>query len=511
MENKNILEGLKSYYIFDIIFSYIKNKYYKYNLVIYSKVFQNKIKINLFDYQKNYMNKLGIKIHKYFSNKYYGKFEKDILSKKFREDSLTFNISKDIFEKYLDDFFKNYHKKNKFLIVIYSPFFEFLSMKEYFKELFSIQINLDSNLGNDYLLVFDKLNKLKSEYSSLDFIINDNIEIDKWKNYNIDFNKIKQLNILETHKHKDSENKVKLFVENIVNLEIIKSNINDLEIYLYNHYSFNPISIEKINNFTNLETLKLSGFHFTQTFILNLYNLKELELLNCKNISFAEYSFLNLKKLSLKGDTLINEPESLIKFPELEICLLNNCYSALDNLFIDFESFKKLKIFEGKDTEFLMIENIPNINLESIKIYSNFKDKEIAKNVIEKMINKNAIRNSYILINNNNIKEFRKLLPDLFIEYQKKDKIEDLLDILFNIILINDEYAYYRYIQLFGYASLVIRPIPINNINNQKWPLFGERLINENINEEIYGYLTINHRERNKCLLEILFPSKYKF
>ena len=67
-------------------------------------------------------------------------------------------------------------------------------------------------------------------------------------------------------------------------------------------------------------------------------------------------------------------------------------------------------------------------------------------------------------------------------------------------------------IDIFNYASLVIRPIPINNnINNQKWPLFGERLINENINEEIYGYLTINHRERNKCLLEILFPSKYKF
>ena len=80
-----------------------------------------------------------------------------------------------------------------------------------------------------------------------------------------------------------------------------------------------------------------------------------------------------------------------------------------------------------------MIENIPNINLESIKIYSNFKDKEIAKNVIEKMINKNAIRNSYILINNNNINEFRKLLPDLFIEYQKKDNFEELLDILFNI------------------------------------------------------------------------------
>ena len=52
----------------------------------------------------------------------------------------------------------------------------------------------------------------------------------------------------------------------------------------------------------------------------------------------------------------------------------------------------------------------------------------------------------------------------------------------------------------------MIRPIPLDK--KQKWPLFGERLINGNINEEIYQYETINHRE-DICLLEILFPSKY--
>jgi hypothetical protein len=136
MEIKEILRGLKSSYIFDIIFSYIKNKNYKYKLFIYSKTFQNKNKIDLFDYQKKYIKEKGLKKHKYFSNKYFSIFEKDYLKNKFREDSLTFNVTKEVYENYLDDFFKNYHKKNCFLIDIYSPFFEFLSTKEYFKELF---------------------------------------------------------------------------------------------------------------------------------------------------------------------------------------------------------------------------------------------------------------------------------------------------------------------------------------------------------------------------------------
>ena len=507
MEKKDILEGIKSLYMFDIIFSYIENNNYKYKLFNYSKAFQKKINITLFDYQKRYLDQKGIKKYSYFSNKYYCPFEKDTLDKKFKEDSLTFNITKDVFQKYLDDFFENYHKKNIFLIDIYSPFFEILSTKKYFKDFFSIQVILDSFLENDYVISFDKLNKLKSEYSSLDFVISNNMEIEKWKEYNINFSQIKNLNILESYKYTDSKDKIIKFTENIVNFENFQNNLKVLEIYFNEYYSFNSSSFDNFNNFTNLETLKLSGFHFTSTLRLNLYNLKELELTNCEKIVLAEYSCLNLKKLSLKGDCSIEETGNLMKFPELEICILNNNHSL--NLFIDFDYIKKLKIIEIKDKDFLLIENIPNVCLQSIKIFSDFKDEIIAKNLVEKLINrKKTIKNIYIFINKDNSDEFIKLLPDLFIEYQKKEKIEDLLDILLNIILINDEYAFDRYIKILGYASLVILPIPLNNIN-QKWPLFGERLINGNINEEIYEYLTTNHRERNICLLEILFPSKH--
>ena len=43
----------------------------------------------------------------------------------------------------------------------------------------------------------------------------------------------------------------------------------------------------------------------------------------------------------------------------------------------------------------------------------------------------------------------------------------------------------------------------------QKWPLFGERLIDGDINKEIYEYILPNHNQNNRCLLAILFPSQY--
>ena len=69
---------------------------------------------------------------------------------------------------------------------------------------------------------------------------------------------------------------------------------------------------------------------------------------------------------------------------------------------------------------------------------------------------------------------------------------------------------------------MIIKSIPRENHNNrfiydeddnknikenrQKWPIFGEKLINGNINNQIYKYICSNHRENNICLLALLFP-----
>ena len=99
---------------------------------------------------------------------------------------------------------------------------------------------------------------------------------------------------------------------------------------------------------------------------------------------------------------------------------------------------------------------------------------------------------------------------NLFIKYQNVyEKIYQLIDLISSLILINDKNSLRRYIELLGYPTLYISPIPKENKENQKWPLFGERLINGDINQEIYEYIIPDHDKNYLCLLSILFPSKY--
>ena len=106
-----------------------------------------------------------------------------------------------------------------------------------------------------------------------------------------------------------------------------------------------------------------------------------------------------------------------------------------------------------------------------------------------------------------------------------------------SLIQINDRFTYERFITMAGYPSMIVRNIPreeddhnSSNSNSdndsdnndeekkektkknvkQKWPLFGERLINGNINKEIYEYIITNHKVSHRCLFAILFPSEYK-
>ena len=128
----------------------------------------------------------------------------------------------------------------------------------------------------------------------------------------------------------------------------------------------------------------------------------------------------------------------------------------------------------------------------------------------------------------------------LYNDFKKKDKIKDLLDLFVTLAKINDKFTFERLYHVLGYPNLIIKQIPrkkhkfhssydyIHNIDSdedkeeekeieneeseipkQKWPLFGERLINGDINKQIYEYININHRENGLCLLGLLFPNKY--
>ena len=85
MEEKIILNKIKSKYILKEIFLYIKDIKFKLKLFIHSKLFQNKLDMKI-DYNALYIDNLGINFDQFFcfedKVKNEIKFDKDIMRKK---------------------------------------------------------------------------------------------------------------------------------------------------------------------------------------------------------------------------------------------------------------------------------------------------------------------------------------------------------------------------------------------------------------------------------------------
>ena len=184
------------------------------------------------------------------------------------------------------------------------------------------------------------------------------------------------------------------------------------------------------------------------------------------------------------------------------------------------------------------------INASSIYIRNNIKGNQTFTILQEKP---ELLKILFIIIskdNESNILEINQFIDQVFKKYEETpEKIYPIIDIMSKLIQINDHFTYDRLITIAGYPSMVVRPIPKeedddnisdssnsdndfdNNSNGedrkekkkkekkkvkQKWPLFGERLINGDIKKEIYEYIILDHKKNNKCLLSILFPSEYQ-
>ena len=121
----------------------------------------------------------------------------------------------------------------------------------------------------------------------------------------------------------------------------------------------------------------------------------------------------------------------------------------------------------------------------------------------------------------------------------QKNKIMDMIKILFGILEINDRITFNRINSILGYPTMIIKQIKNHesekkekfeekkdnaveetekhNTNKNYWPLFGERLIleedgtkdnNTKLKKHIFKYLSIFHNNPNYCLLALLFPEK---
>ena len=137
---------------------------------------------------------------------------------------------------------------------------------------------------------------------------------------------------------------------------------------------------------------------------------------------------------------------------------------------------------------------------------------------------------------------------ELFEYSIKNNKIMDIIKVLYSILEINDKYTFTRINYILGYPTMIIKHIKkknnddndlyeeekkeeeedkkedAENENINKWPLFGERLILEEneqnkhdikdpkskLKRHIFKYIGPHHKNENYCLLPLLLPDENK-
>ena len=413
MENKYLLENIKSKYIFGIISSYIKDKNALYKLFVYSKLFQKKFDIEMFYFEK-YLNEV-IEWEKYlcYTNEWdeIKEFNKDKLRKEMEKSLLEYNNIKDnIIQKIIINYFeKNLELvtsvKEIRLIDFFCPFFDILMKTDNFDKIFTILITSSIikkyDLKNDYCLKFDEIHKSNIKYSSIQFCYKEFNDLEYLTQFKIDFNQLKELFLHQRNYdyfiHYDK------FFKKLFSFFNIKNNLVHLETKILAKDVDSTI-IDEINEFKLLENLKLNGFYFETPAIFKLYNLKKLYLIDCRNIGFEENSLSNLKRLDIDDTKIIKT--ALIKLPEMDEMKIKESYSSNDyNLIFDFLSFKKLKYFEGPPNYFFLLKNslLEKVILCKQEIYNSTK---LELDVLTNLISIKTLKEfSYILkkVNDNDI------------------------------------------------------------------------------------------------------------
>lgn len=427
-----MLKNIKSQYILKTIFNYIKDEYFALKLFEHSNLFQKKMDFNLDNYKLSFLKLIAPDINQYFYDSDSKVINKNTYIDRLNKDLLKYNVDIKIFEKYIDYFFeeqKNKELVDNFDIDIYSPFFDILIKKKYFNSYFTIPIKMiyikKLHSENDYISKFNLLKKPKIRYSSIKFDYIRKNDIDFIKELNINFTNIKKLEINEDWKNDSLIDNYDKTYNTFFSINELK-NLEYLKIFMLNIFTIclnnNNIMISNLNNFNSLIELQLQKLWFSSDFTLKLYNLQKIEFYKCSNITFENNCLLKLKKLNLYR-TSINQTNYLLKLPELEELLLQ---IGDYNIIFDYSSFKKLKILNANENDFM---NIPNTNLEklTLSIYDN--KPETSLKAIQKILLCNKLKDLSIdlyAINDNdllNIKGKNNSVTNLHIysEYYGKD------------------------------------------------------------------------------------------
>ena len=513
MDEKSLFEKVKSKYVCQLIFDYIKDKKLKYKLFSYSKSLQKIFGLGLIDYQELYINQLGIDLKKYISNYQTYDFNED-LENSFNDILLKYKLDINDIKPYIIKYFKNYIKEkekegytNNKEISIYSPFFDILMTHDFFEK-FYISINSIKKFEPKTNSIINKLNKF-SKYFSF-FIFYENLDnINNLKELGINLKKTKSIDLLLYNKNNDNWiNITNIIFKDILPFNDIQNNLVNLslEIFLDSYDNYNKIEssgIENINNLKSLKKLKLVRFQFINTFILECHKLEDLKLIYCENLKIGQSVCQTIKKLCLEEYKIL-EAEQLLKLPLLETLILRNnpqeksvyhkgrgplCsrgrhvkkiyFEKEYNLIIDYNSLTNLKNLEADNCEFLDFENT---SLENVELFSKININEIEeKLLIEKLISMKTLKNISLYL--------KKIKCEKFLEIQGKNLSATKMEIFWRS---EDDCILYNLQEKFPNLTDIV----INNCNHQ----YSEKTIEIKENNQMKINNILLHLENNSSI-----------
>ena len=489
-----ILMNIKSLYIIDNIFEYTEDRNFKHKLFNYSKYFQKKLNIQLSEYKYKSNAYIFQSLDKFYICK---ETEKEIKAKKFEDYLNYFNLTKEDLYNYIKNItYKKIYSFRDF-IDIYSPLFEFLSKKRNF-EFFIIHLEKESK--DNYINAFNELNKIKTNYSIILYIENNDYINYYFTKLNIKLNKLKSIYII--NKYCNDNN---LLFKSFFSFSDLKTTLICLKIELQWTNKIDSNVINNLNNFKLLSILHLDNISCENVFILKINSLKQLKLFSCENIAIDNDTCLNVVYLSISNTQLL-KLNSFLKFPNVEY-YESLSFDDIDNTsIIDFSSFKKINKFHGDINEFIYLDskNLLDLLLQ-IKESFDFEIQKIAIGKISLINNLKHLCINYLNWNgqidyllNIKIKMHSLTIITLYGIECKNNLIFKLQEIFpnltrVNITICNDDSRKY----LDESSNLEIKESPSSKINSINIPILG------NYSDKIY----IQSYENLK---DLSFDIKYK-
>ena len=402
-----MLKEIKSKYILEIIFQFIKDKNIKLKLFVHSKYFQNLFDLSLYNFQKEYLHSL--KNYNSYYDDYLCLFsvyaKKTSLSDKYNKYIKSLNnipreiIERDIFELIV----KNSEIYSQSKIDIYYPLFNSFINNSSLLDKLSINIPLDiiieNNLEDDYIKLFKELNENYHKYQSISISFYKNNDLDLLDKLNIIFANIKYLCFKDNSViHNDDETmNIKL-----LNNKYLQSNLLLLNIDLnFTYYFFNESIL--ISKFNNLKYLILKNVNFTQDVKINIKDMEYLKFSECNNIILYSPSSISNIRILYIYNTKINNEKMEIKFPFLKKLKYYTEEKNINTNFIDFNSLKNLKNLESSSELFIKIFNSPleKIEIKGTDIFNN--------NILSQLATINSIKKAEL----ENINIEKELFSDI--------------------------------------------------------------------------------------------------